>query len=648
MADTTTTNLGLTKPEVGASSDTWGGKINTNLDLVDGIFAAAGSGTSVGLNVGTGKTLTVGGTQNMSALTASTALALDSSKNIVSVTNTGTGNNVLSASPTLTGTISAAAQTLSGNLTLSGGTINGVAYLNGSKVLTSGTALVFDGTNLSATRGLKAASAGIAVSSFVDGLNVGGYDSIGFLASPGNALAIGGYRAAQWSGLEFYASGALQATLNSTGLGIGTASPSYKLDVAGDARSNSWIGRANGSAPTADCAVFRPADNSLGFSTANTLRATIDSSGNLGLGVTPSAWSGGGVARAIQIGNYGAGLFSNAGGDTLSTLTHGAYFDGTNWKYLATSVGAGRYQITGANAGSVHSWSTSAGGTAGNAITFTQAMTLDASGRLLVGRTTNFAGEALQIDANGVGATVYSALIGNSSTSTSVYNVLRFNQGASGSATGYIGTGGSAVGNNAFANNFVVGTQTSNALVFTTNDTERARITSGGDLLVAKTSASFTTVGAEMRANGQVNSAGTADFWNAYSTTGSAYRFYVTNAGTVFATNTTISAISDKRFKENIQDLDVGLDAILALKPRKFDWKEGKGKDIKGDRGFIAQEFEQIFPDLVDEWRDPAPEGEEPYKSVRQDLIPVLVKAIQEQQAMIKSLEAKVAALEAK
>jgi hypothetical protein len=118
--------------------------------------------------------------------------------------------------------------------------------------------------------------------------------------------------------------------------------------------------------------------------------------------------------------------------------------------------------------------------------------------------------------------------------------------------------------------------------------------------------------------------------------------------GTVFATSTTISAISDQRLKENIRDLDAGLAEVMALKPRLYDWKEGKGADIKNARGFIAQEFEEVFPDLIDEWRDPAPEGEEPYKSVRQDLIPVLVKAIQEQQQMIETLQAKVAALEAK
>lgn len=73
MADSYTNNLNLTKPEVGGSNDTWGTKDNANLDAIDAVFS--GTGTSVGFNVGPGKTLTIGGTLSMLAGAVLSALS---------------------------------------------------------------------------------------------------------------------------------------------------------------------------------------------------------------------------------------------------------------------------------------------------------------------------------------------------------------------------------------------------------------------------------------------------------------------------------------------------------------------------------------------------------------------------------------------
>ena len=210
-----------------------------------------------------------------------------------------------------------------------------------------------------------------------------------------------------------------------------------------------------------------------------------------------------------------------------------------------------------------------------------------------------------------------------------------------------------------------VGTDNNYPFAFATNGIERMRINSSGNLLVGKTAADTTTAGsAILPAYGGANipamslagasSSNSQLGYHQYSTSAAAFRFYVGYGGTVYATSTTITGISDQRLKENIRDLDDGLEKVLSLKPRKFDWKEGKGADIKNARGFIAQEFEIVFPDMVEEWKDPAPEGEEPYKAVNANLIPTLVKAIQELKALVDTqastitqLQADVAALKA-
>ena len=656
--------------QTGAVGDSFNGPVGSST-------AAAGAFTTLSAS----STLAVTGVATLTAqpilssLTASRAVFTDASKGLVSNAITGTGNVVMSASPTLTGTVGGASLTLSSltagrvtyagtsgllqddadltfdgttlstagltassTVTLSGGTANGVAYLNGSKVLTSGSALQFDGSQLLVNSNSTTASGFFQINDSTT-TQANSFGTIVRNANDGNGrYSLSAWRAQNASGLTQYAyigaqsiSGASNYTpelvfglstgastyaeqmrLTSTGLGIGTSSPSQKLVVSGSGAQRFDIvdtGGATGRVSTAGGVVYvgTTTNHPLAFFTNDAEKMRLDSAGNLGLGVTPSAW---GSFKAVELPN-GVYLGSFTGGTNAGYLGVNNYFNGSNYIYKNTDY-ATRYQQSVGE----HQFFTAPSGTAGNDISFTQAMTLNSSGNLGVGTTS----PTQRLDVYGTGMKVNNA-----------------------SYVGYLGAGNTFAGG--AASDFCV--RSDNVLSFATNGPyERARIDSSGNLLVGKTATSFSTLGAEMRATGQVLSAmsgstNTTETLNVYSTGASVQRFYVGLGGTIYATSTSISAISDATLKENVRNLETGLTEVMALRPRRFDWKNGDAQNVAG---FVAQEVEQVLPELVTDYRYKTDnEGNDIIKKSLKmgDILPTLVNAIQEQQAIIESLKAR-------
>jgi hypothetical protein len=454
-------------------------------------------------------------------------------------------------------------------------------------------------------------------------------------------------------------------------LGIGTSSPSYKLDVSGTARitgitrTPALYGTTTGITGFMDSlgttgmyvtGAGASPSNSIRFFSAGTTTATLDSSGNLGLGVTPSAW--GSPIKNLDINTTGGfGSYSNGTGSQQVWQTNNAYLNSSlAWVYKYTGVGAFMY-----NQDSGHKWLTAPSGTAGNAIPFTQAMTLDASGNLGIGTSSpsyklDVSGTARITGNLGLGVTpsawgsTYRAL---DVRTAAIYDIpgtisgLSFNAMFNGTNWVYKGTGGDATAlryQQGFGQHqwFTAPSGTAgDAISFT----QAMTLDASGNLLVGTTSSnpSGATGGSAFLAlsddrrllrltTSTASARDLAQFFNSNGQVGS-----ISTSGSA----TTYSTSSDYRLKTVLGSVSGSGERIDSLEPVEYEWKSNGSRT----RGFLAHKFQEVYPSSVTGDKDAVDaEGNPVYQTMQastSEVIADLVAEIQSLRKRITTLEAK-------
>jgi hypothetical protein len=632
----------------------------------------------VGTNItGTASGLTAGNVTTNANLTGAvtsvgnaTSLGSFSSANLLGALTdeTGTGSAVFATSPTLvtpilgtptsgvatnltglplTTGVTGVLPTANGGTNLSSFTSGGVVYASSSSALATGSALVFDGTNLGL--GVTPSAWGTAYKA----MQFGQYASIGAeISTVGQALFANNvyatgtgsspvYNRVAGSSSSMYlldanvhkwftagtgsAGSAItftQAmTLNASGyLGLGTTSPTVRLQIDGtnDATQRIIIGGSgnysalklnyNGS-EVAQFQTYQNSEVSIGSTasaplylvTNNTTKVTIDSSGNVGIGTSSPSY-----ALDVAAGTMRLGSGSGSGG-TL-TFSRSGQGDAARVACDASS--------------NLQFWTSTS-----------ERARIDSSGNFLIGAT-SASGKLTVQDSGNSYIVLQSATAGYANIRCIV--------------TSTYGT---------------IGTEGAFPFVFRTSDAERARITSAGDFVVGATSSTGGKFEVTQSANSSVtyiNSTNASQtnsvmfvsasrnttnnsfyYLDCYNAGSSTYRLRIADSGNVTNTNNSYGAISDAKLKENIVDASPKLADLMQVKVRNYNLIGDTNKQL----GVVAQELETVFPAMVDVSADKDSENNDigtTTKSVKYSVfVPMLIKAIQEQQAIIESLKAR-------